>query len=552
MLFDELDMLESYVMKSKDRKFRKWWAQYMESTGDMDSALKYYKQASDPLSLVRVYSYCGQLDKASEVANETGDRAACFHLARQYEQNDEIKQAIHFFTRAMAYGNAIRICKEHGFEDQLMNLALLSSPNDMIEAARHYEEADDTVDKAVMLYHKAGHFSKAIELAFEHEQFGALELISNDLDENTDPLLLSRCASFFVEHGQHDRAVSLLVVAKKYTEAIKTCSENNVRLDESLVEKLTVPKGEMNGKLRDELLVQLGDCCMKQGEYHLACKKYTQASNRDRAMRALLKSGDTEKIVFFAGVSRHRTIYVMAANYLQSLDWRTDPDVMRNIINFYTKGKAFDSLANFYTACAQVEIDEYQNYEKAVGALTEAFKCLTKAKMTDKTKQENKITELKSKIALIKTFITTRRLFDNDAPEGVKQCMGLLQEHDLNTSVRYGDVYALLIEYFASQQNYERAYQCVEELKQRVPHINMTFFVDIATLQHVYAAVGQTMKLNHDTQQQQQQQQLQNDDDEDADERQSDTTEPIHEELYETNSNDGQQQAALRQSFAFR
>ena len=71
-------------------------------------------------------------------------------------------------------------------------------------------------------------------------------------------------------------------------------------------------------------------------------------------MRALLKSGDTEKIVFFAGVSRHRTIYVMAANYLQSLDWRTDPDVMRNIINFYTKGKAFDSLANFYTACAQV------------------------------------------------------------------------------------------------------------------------------------------------------------------------------------------------------
>ena len=52
------------------------------------------------------------------------------------------------------------------------------------------------------------------------------------------------------------------------------------------------------------------------------------------------------------------------------------------------------------------------------------------------------------------TFVC--RLFDNDAPEGVKQCMGLLQEHDLNTSVRYGDVYALLIEYFASQQNYER------------------------------------------------------------------------------------------------
>ena len=43
-----------------------------------------------------------------------------------------------------------------------MNLALLSSPNDMIEAARHYEEADDTVDKAVMLYHKVGQLRRRL------------------------------------------------------------------------------------------------------------------------------------------------------------------------------------------------------------------------------------------------------------------------------------------------------------------------------------------------------------------------------------------------------
>ena len=44
----------------------------------------------------------------------------------------------------------------------------------------------------------------------------------------------------------------------------------------------------------------------------------------------------------------------MAANYLQSLDWRKDPEIMKNIIAFYTKGRALDSLANFYDACAQV------------------------------------------------------------------------------------------------------------------------------------------------------------------------------------------------------
>lgn len=73
-----------------------------------------------------------------------------------------------------------------------------------------------------------------------------------------------------------------------------------------------------------------------------------------QAMKALLKSGDTEKITFFAGVSRQKEIYVMAANYLQSLDWRKDPEIMKNIIAFYTKGRALDALASFYDACAQV------------------------------------------------------------------------------------------------------------------------------------------------------------------------------------------------------
>jgi intraflagellar transport protein 140 len=71
-------------------------------------------------------------------------------------------------------------------------------------------------------------------------------------------------------------------------------------------------------------------------------------------MRALLKSGDTEKIVFFAGVSRQKEIYIMAANYLQSLDWRKEPEIMKSIISFYTKGRALDLLAGFYDACAQV------------------------------------------------------------------------------------------------------------------------------------------------------------------------------------------------------
>ena len=55
----------------------------------------------------------------------------------------------------------------------------------------------------------------------------------------------------------------------------------------------------------------------------------------------------------------------MAANYLQRLDWHASPELMRHIVTFYTKAGAHDSLAAFYEACAQIEIDEYRDYDKA-------------------------------------------------------------------------------------------------------------------------------------------------------------------------------------------
>ena len=48
------------------------------------------------------------------------------------------------------------------------------------------------------------------------------------------------------------------------------------------------------------------------------------------------------------------------------------------------------------------------------------------------------------------------RMFESDPEEGIKQCHNLLLETDLEASVRYGDVYGLLIEYYATRENYEK------------------------------------------------------------------------------------------------
>lgn len=59
----------------------------------------------------------------------------------------------------------------------------------------------------------------------------------------------------------------------------------------------------------------------KQGLYAVACKKFTQAGDKIAAMKALLRSGDTEKIIFYAQTARTKEVFVLAANNLQSLDW---------------------------------------------------------------------------------------------------------------------------------------------------------------------------------------------------------------------------------------
>lgn len=274
-----------------------------------------------------------------------------------------------------------------------------------------------------------------MELAFSTQQFSALQLMAEDLNENSDPALLARCSDFFITHSQYDKAVELLVAARKvpvcptsssswhkdrrfmcacwcvpflwwtqYHQALELCISQNLTITEELAEKLTVTDcKDLSDETRKELLQRIAECCMRQGNYHLATKKYTQAGNKlkvglqcvrgshflsnvsltsfrmfvwplrangallnwlrvgsfEQAMSALLKSGDTEKIVFFANVSRQRELFIMAANYLQSLDWRKNPEILKTIIAFYTKGRASELLAGFYEVCAQVFMVSY-------------------------------------------------------------------------------------------------------------------------------------------------------------------------------------------------
>lgn len=67
-----------------------------------------------------------------------------------------------------------------------------------------------------------------------------------------------------------------------------------------------------------------------------------------------------------ADVSRHKEVYLLAANYLQSTDWRAAPDNLKQLVAFYSKAGAYESLAAFYESCAEAEIEESRDYGKAL------------------------------------------------------------------------------------------------------------------------------------------------------------------------------------------
>ncbi|XP_076275745.1 intraflagellar transport protein rempA isoform X2 [Rhynchophorus ferrugineus] len=469
MLSEHPQQLQLYMSKSKDKEMLKWWGQYIESQGDMNAALKIYASVGDIYSQVRVYCFLGDESKAADLAKAHTDKAAFYHMARYYETLGHAEDAVNFYTKATAYANAVRLAKENNLSKDLWNLGLIVSNREKIEIAKYFEE-QNSLDNAVILYHRGGMLHKALDLSFKTQQFDILQEIATQLDADSDPAIIDKCVQYFVNNEQFDKAVDLLAIAKKYQEAIQLCNTHNVRLTEDLTEKLTPEKDSIDENLRISVLHTLAESLMLQGDYHLATKKFTQSGDKIQAMKALLKSGDTDKIIFFAGISRQKEIYIMAANYLQSLDWQNQPEILRNIITFYSKGKAQDLLANFYVACAQVEIDEFQNYEKAFGALTEASRCLQKiTNPNDPGQIQRAIDIVQQRLTMVKRIVDIRKLFERgDNQAGMTQCRQLLMlgGQELEASVRRGDIYSLMIQNCVKLEKYTEAQQIVFELKQ--------------------------------------------------------------------------------------
>lgn len=335
--FDFMDELETYIQKSTDPVLLKWWAAYLESKEMYDRAKKYYSKACDFLSLVRISCFQGDMSSAAGIVMESEDKAAAYYFARQLEAKGDLNQAITYYASSGCYNHAIRLAKVNHMDTDMMRFALKAAPTLMLECAAYFEDKNE-YEKSIQLYHKGGDLGKAMDLCFKGAEalnvtvkgrskpdtsrsqgiFEMMNEIAADLGVGTSPQTLARCAEFLMQHRQFERAIDLYILAKRFPQAIEMCMVNNITITDDMAEKLS-PKvsPDLDEATSKDTLKLLAKALKTQGSYALASRKYTQAGDRLRAIKCLVRSGDTRAVIQFATVTRNPEIYKLAANYLQ-------------------------------------------------------------------------------------------------------------------------------------------------------------------------------------------------------------------------------------------
>ena len=94
-----------------------------------------------------------------------------------------------------------------------------------------------------------------------------------------------------------------------------------------------------------------------------------------------------------------------------------------------------------------MEIDEFRDYEKALGALKESRLQLIKApKMIDK---ERRIAALDSRITIVSEFVEIRRFEKMDPPRMVEMCTSFLQTRDVESVLDCAKLIIFLFFYYS-------------------------------------------------------------------------------------------------------
>lgn len=176
----------------------------------------------------------------------------------------------------------------------------------------------------------------------------------------------------------------------------------------------------------------------------------------------------------------------MTANYLQSLNWKEDPQLHKHIVTFYTKAKAFKSLALFYELCAEVEVEDFGNYSKAAAALKQALLYLDK----EEQREVEDESRMNRKILYFEKMLEISNLPFSEHLE--RLCADLLSDTSLEKyGVKRGDVHSYLFKAANKANNLSAAYEAYKRM--RGDGVDPEDYLEEADVERVLKANGKAM-----------------------------------------------------------
>merc|ERR1712032_1333069 len=235
-----------------------------------------------------------------------------------------------------------------------------------------------------------------------------------------------------------------------------------------------------------------------------------EAGNSKEAMVSLLQSGDTKRIITFAGLCRKKECYTLAANYLQQVDdLHEKDDIVKTVIMFYTKGRKFKELSRFYNKVAEFEMNEFRDYDKALDAMQKAVKFMhDRAKDKDGKMGFNKVPKKQDELANLKQyqeklthvleFVKAKKLVGENPSKMIKICEGLLKKPKIDLYLRVGDILTLLVEYYDHQKLFEDAMRCIQQM-QLTWKLDLSVYLDNVMLERIYKENGQRYTSGRDS-----------------------------------------------------
>lgn len=79
--------------------------------------------------------------------------------------------------------------------------------------------------------------------------------------------------------------------------------------------------------------------------------------------------------------------------------------------------------------------------------------------------------------------------------EGLKDLQQILQVENVNSAIRIGDVYSILIEYHANRQRWKQAYGILQEMRETIPESSIRFYVNPTLLALIHRELNIEYKM---------------------------------------------------------